>query len=165
MKRRHAAGDMRAAPPALRSTERSSPAWTSGRGGEADEVEQLGRRPLAVQLGEVAEHAAAEPVPGEGGAATVVERFRAAGMAARRCRAGCISGRGRATASTAGERRARARATAAAERRDLRRHEPSTSRITDLEPRGRRRARGRPPQLAPGCARHGPCRRSYWQTR
>ena len=44
------------------------------RGGEADEVEFGERRTLAVELGEIAEHAAAEPRAGESAARGAVER-------------------------------------------------------------------------------------------
>ncbi len=42
-------------------------------GGVDHEIQQLGRRPLAVQLGEIREHAAAERLAGEGGARRAVD--------------------------------------------------------------------------------------------
>ena len=88
-------------------------------GGEADEVEPVDRRALAVELGEVAEHAAADPGAGEGGAGGVEHGLGRRRPAARRCPAACTSGRTRARAARPGTG-SRVSATVRAERRDLR---------------------------------------------
>ena len=88
----HAAGDVRKRLQCLRDR----PVVTrmnKRRGGEADEIELVERRALAVELGEVAEHSAAEAGARKGAPRRAIELDRPAGRAARGCRAACISDR------------------------------------------------------------------------
>ena len=114
-------------------------------GGEADEVELLERRALAVQLGEVAEHAAAELAPGKAPARRRGKRLERRAWRPDAAGKGAFQVGRRATAAPP-RTASRARATAAAERGDLRVDSRRRSLITASSQASAPSARRPPPQ-------------------